>query len=91
LKDAVTTYHVTGHVQGVGFRWWTQQHAKRLGLRGYVRNLSDGSVEVQASGSPDSLAQLHALLQRGPTGARVARVSVATVTESLLPDSFQIR
>jgi acylphosphatase len=90
LKDAVTAYHVTGHVQGVGFRWWTQQHAKRLSLRGYVRNLADGSVEVQASGSADSLAQLHALLLRGPSGARVRAVNVSDVPDPHVPDGFQI-
>ena len=90
MKDAVTAYHVTGHVQGVGFRWWTQQHAQRLGLHGYVRNLSDGSVEVQASGSSDSLAQLHALLLRGPSGARVRGVVVSHFPDSHLPDGFRI-
>ena len=90
MKDAATAYRVTGRVQGVGFRWWTQQHAKRLGLRGYVRNLADGSVEVQASGSRESLEQFRSLLKRGPSGAQVREVTTSTISAAELPDSFHI-
>ena len=90
MKDAATAYRVTGRVQGVGFRWWTQQQAKRLGLRGYVRNLADGSVEVQASGSRESLEHFRALLKRGPAGAQVAEVAISPLTDADLPESFHI-
>ena len=90
MKDAATTYRVSGRVQGVGFRWWTQQQAKRLGLRGYVRNLADGSVEVQASGSPESLEHLRLLLKRGPSGAQVREVTASIIAAADIPDSFDI-
>jgi acylphosphatase len=90
VKDGATAYRVTGRVQGVGFRWWTQQQAKRLGLRGYVRNLADGSVEVQASGSKESLAQLHSLLRRGPSGAQVTDVAISVITDAQIPANFRI-
>jgi len=44
------TAHVRGHVQGVGFRWWTRSRALELGLAGYAKNLADGRVEVVAEG-----------------------------------------
>ena len=90
MKDGATAYRVTGRVQGVGFRWWTQQQAKRLGLRGYVRNLADGSVEVQASGSKESLEQLRTLLLRGPSGADVTDVSTSFIPDAPVPETFRI-
>ena len=62
---------VTGIVQGVGFRWFVRERARRLGLAGWVRNLSDGSVEVAAAGDAHQLDLLRGELRRGPTGARV--------------------
>jgi acylphosphatase len=65
---------VTGIVQGVGFRYYTRDEALRLGLRGWVRNLDDGRVEVVAEGPEEALQQLVAWLGRGPRSARVDRV-----------------
>jgi acylphosphatase len=62
---------VTGTVQGVGFRWFVRERARRLGLAGFVRNRPDGSVEVAASGDEQQVEMLRAELQRGPSGARV--------------------
>lgn len=62
---------VAGRVQGVGFRWWTSRRAEELGVAGTVRNLSDGSVEVMAVGTSDSVKQLRSDLTRGPRFARV--------------------
>jgi acylphosphatase len=62
---------VTGIVQGVGFRWFVRERARRLGLSGWVRNLADGSVEVAAAGDAYQLDLLRRELQRGPNGARV--------------------
>jgi acylphosphatase len=61
-------------VQGVGFRYFTQEEAERLGLSGYVRNLSDGRVEVYAIGSSDQLARLRIAVECGPRGAMVSQV-----------------
>lgn len=69
------TATVIGHVQGVGFRYWTVRHARRLGISGWVRNRSDGrAVEVLAEASPDALDELERLLRRGPPGSVVERV-----------------
>ena len=66
---------VYGQVQGVGFRYFTQQEALRLGIRGYARNLDDGSVEVVACGEQQQVdALIDWLKQGGPRHARVDRV-----------------
>lgn len=62
---------VAGRVQGVAFRWHTLQAAERLGLVGWVRNNSDGSVRIVAEGPRDHLEQLLAWAARGPDHARV--------------------
>lgn len=65
---------VFGMVQGVGYRYFVISQARRLGLTGFVRNLSDGSVEVEAEGEAGRLRQLLSLLGSGPAGATVERV-----------------
>jgi acylphosphatase len=69
---------VRGVVQGVGFRWFVREQARRLGLAGWVRNLADGSVEVAAQGEPQQIELLRAELQRGPRGAAVEELEVVT-------------
>src|SRR5271169_1688080 len=65
---------VRGRVQGVGFRWFVEREAHILGVAGWVRNNSDGSVEVLAQGSRDQLLGLHSRLRAGPRAARVDAV-----------------
>jgi acylphosphatase len=67
---------ILGDVQGVGFRYFAQSHARRLGLEGYVRNRYDGAVEVEAQGSADALERFLDLLRQGPRAARVQDVVV---------------
>jgi acylphosphatase len=67
---------VTGRVQGVSYRAATAFEAKRLGLVGWVRNLVDGSVELEAQGPDDKVAALLAWCEHGPPSARVSRVDV---------------
>lgn len=67
-------FSVNGRVQGVHFRQSTRQRALELGLRGWVRNCEDGSVEGLATGADDALLQLRAWLGQGPAAARVDRV-----------------
>jgi acylphosphatase len=82
---------VTGRVQGVGFRWFVRERARRLGLAGWVRNLGDGSVEVAAAGDPGQLDLLIGELRRGPQGSAVEDVMpIAEVVESPLPSPFNI-
>ncbi len=71
-------YFVSGLVQGVGFRYFTQDVAEHLRLTGYVRNLRDGRVEVYAIGSDSQFARLHLSLARGPRGAMVHSVTEET-------------
>ena len=62
---------VKGRVQGVGFRWFVESEAQKLGVAGWVRNNMDGTVEVLASGSREQLAELRRRLRQGPRAARV--------------------
>ncbi len=65
---------VSGRVQGVAFRHHTQREATRLGLRGWVRNRSDGRVEIEAEGEETELEQLVAWAHGGPPAAQVTSV-----------------
>lgn len=62
---------VHGHVQGVGFRWWTRSRALELGLSGYAANKPDGRVHVVAEGPERACRDLLALLRGGGTPGRV--------------------
>lgn len=62
---------VHGHVQGVGFRWWTRSRALELGLSGYAANKSDGRVHVVAEGPEPACRALSDLLRGGGTPGRV--------------------
>lgn len=65
---------VSGRVQGVNFRYYTQQAAARLNLRGWVRNLADGSVETVAEGPEAGLEAFERFLRQGPPSAVVDEV-----------------
>ena len=68
---------ITGFVQGVGYRAWTMQMAGRLGLRGWVRNRADGSVEALVIGEDDAVARMIEACREGPFGARVGDVAIS--------------
>ena len=88
----VIHFLIQGRVQGVGFRWYVQREAGLRDLRGWVRNTEEGEVEVMASGSPVTLAELRASLRRGPRGSRVDRLVEHQLAESEADDldSFRI-
>ena len=67
---------ITGRVQGVGFRAWAVRQASALGLRGWVRNRLDGSVEAHATGQAEDVAAFIEACRGGPLGARVANVAI---------------
>lgn len=69
------TAWVHGHVQGVGFRWWTRTRALELGLAGHAANLSDGRVEVVAEGRRTACERLLAALRSGSTPGQVRQVT----------------
>ena len=68
---------ITGAVQGVGYRIWATRTAAGLGLRGWVRNRFDGSVEVLATGPSEAVAGFVEACRHGPRAARVATVTVS--------------
>ena len=73
-------WHLTAHgvVQGVGYRAACLERATALGLTGWVRNRTDGTVEVMAAGPIDRLEALRKWMQHGPPAARVSRVDAKT-------------
>lgn len=83
---------VRGRVQGVGFRWFAMREATRLRLKGYVRNLPDGSVEVCAQGTPAALDALAAALAKGPPAGRVTGVEKQELPHEIdMGNSFEIQ
>ena len=84
-------YFVSGMVQGVGFRFFTQRAAEKLRISGFVRNLWDGRVEVFAVGTPEQHKELRRQLERGPFGSEVAEVrEEPAVTEPQYEGGFVI-
>lgn len=82
---------IAGRVQGVGFRYSMQREAGRLGVRGWVRNRRDGSVEAWIQGSEESVAALTEWARRGPAGARVTDLRVAPAEADGTLDGFEQR
>jgi acylphosphatase len=92
-EQAVAELHVRiyGTVQGVGFRWFVRERARRLGLSGWVRNMVDGSVEVAAAGDEQQVELLRSELQRGPSGAIVKQIEdLETSLEAPMESPFGI-
>jgi len=83
-------YLVKGRVQGVGFRWFVEAEAQRIGVGGWVRNCDDGAVEVLASGSDAQLNSLYDSLREGPRAARIDRVEVDEAAPFSGYQTFQI-
>lgn len=65
---------ITGRVQGVGFRHFTRQQAKEIGIKGWVRNMPDGSVETLLSGDEDQIEEMKRRLRKGPISSKVERI-----------------
>jgi acylphosphatase len=81
---------VSGIVQGVGFRAFTKSVARRLGLKGFVRNLPDGRVEVYAEGPEESVETLIDELRKGPPLSRVDKVEYEYVEPRGYYEDFTI-
>ena len=85
-------WFVSGRVQGVSFRAFTYESATDLKLVGWVRNLTDGRVEIVAEGPAKDLESLLETVKKGPPGSRVDNVKDADVdAKDKLADHFQIR
>ncbi|HET7215320.1 MAG TPA: acylphosphatase [Terriglobia bacterium] len=74
MKKLARKYVVMGRVQGVGFRFFAEDWAHRLGLSGYVKNCADGTVEAYAVGGAAALEEFKTHLAEGPRSARVEQV-----------------
>lgn len=84
-KPVSVTVHIIGKVQGVGFRAWTENAARGLGLTGWVGNDPDGSVRAVFTGSDQAVNAMLDQLRMGPSAARVDRV----ITEPADPDDTE--
>jgi acylphosphatase len=80
---------ITGRVQGVGYRDWTLATGRELGLAGWVRNRSDGSVEALIVGDEAAVGRMIEACRRGPPLARVDGIDVDPVDLDVLPEGFQ--
>ena len=81
---------ISGRVQGVGFRYYTQECALREGVTGWVRNLPDGRVEALVEGDAESVTRIERALRSGPGGARVQTVTVDAEDVSGAYDTFSV-
>jgi acylphosphatase len=90
LSTAVRHLMIRGRVQGVSYRASAQAEAMRLGLRGWVRNRRDGTVEALVTGADANVASFIAWARNGPAGARVEHVEVSAA-EAVDADAFVVR
>ena len=81
---------ISGRVQGVGFRYFTQEAAAREGVTGWVCNLPDGRVEAYVEGESEAVTRVERALRQGPRGARIAQVEVDIEEPSGAYSGFEI-
>lgn len=89
--DIAVRFRIKGKVQGVGYRAWAVERAEGLGLTGWIRNVSDGSVEVVAKGPKAVLEVFFAAAHAGPESSRVREVkheNVPADEAAALPPGF---
>jgi acylphosphatase len=89
-EERTVRVRIAGRVQGVGFRYWTEDTARGLGLTGWVRNRRDGSVEALFSGPAQNVAEMMRRSHQGPRAAQVASVEVLE-EGGTAPAGFEMR
>ncbi len=90
MPDTALLVRVTGRVQGVGFRAWTQSHARTLGLEGWVRNEPEGAVTALIGGPAAAVAEMVEALHIGPRWAGVTGVETTPANPAEVPPGFRI-
>ncbi len=88
--ESTQHFLISGRVQGVSFRFFTQENAKKLGLQGWVRNLADGRVEALVFGPTEKLKLFAELLAIGPTRAKVTSIEQKVVETQQSMKEFKI-
>ncbi len=86
-----THVYISGHVQGVFFRYETKRNAESLGVRGWVRNLPDGSVECVFEGEKENIEKILEFCKHGPPGANVTDIKINWEDYQDEFDNFHIR
>jgi acylphosphatase len=84
-------YVISGRVQGVGFRFFTEAAAAREGLHGWVKNLPDGRVEISAEGEAEAIERFERHVRHGPPGARVSAVQADDAAPTHRETGFSVR
>ncbi len=84
-------FRIAGRVQGVAFRWFSRRAADELGVKGWIRNRVDGSVEGEAFGDPPLLERFLNRLRQGPSAARVDHLEWEVIPGQDSLRGFEIR
>lgn len=90
MTDIALSVRVTGHVHHVAYRAWACSEARLLGLRGWVRNRGDGSVEALIAGPEDRVNEMIAAMSEGPGAAEVTDVWTEEADPAAVPAGFEI-
>jgi acylphosphatase len=90
MSETCLLARVCGRVQGVSFRYHTQNQALALGLRGWVRNMPDGSVEACICGNPEHIKAMQQWLRHGPAHATISSINFETSELSSCQPGFHI-
>jgi acylphosphatase len=89
MEEIARRLEIRGRVQGVGYRWAMVEEAQRMGIRGWVRNRRDGTVEAMVTGTPAAIDRIVAWARTGPSGSVVEAVEVFAGEGSF--GSFDVR
>jgi acylphosphatase len=90
MEKRTLKYIVSGRVQGVGFRWFTLNSAQMIGIKGYVKNRANGTVEIVARGTDEQLERFLMDIKKGPSFSRVDEIKTEVLPDEHLYHRFEI-